>query len=56
MYEALQRHFEGISFRERNAGHQIDEQMSDEGFNVSARINHKTGFVEGGNVMNGKEV
>ncbi|KAK6026745.1 hypothetical protein OSTOST_07275 [Ostertagia ostertagi] len=31
MAEALQRHFAGIDFRERNAGHQIDEHMRDEG-------------------------
>lgn len=29
--EALQRHAEGISFRERNAGHQIDNDMADLG-------------------------
>ncbi|KAK6023219.1 Amylo-alpha-1,6-glucosidase, partial [Ostertagia ostertagi] len=32
MAEALQRHFAGIDFRERNAGHQIDEHMRDEGW------------------------
>lgn len=50
--EALNRHFEGIHFRERNAGHQIDEHMKDEGFNVSAWICHETGFVFGGNGLN----
>lgn len=29
--EALQRHLEGISFRERNAGPKIDMNMRDEG-------------------------
>lgn len=29
--EALQRHLEGISFRERNAGPKIDMNMKDEG-------------------------
>ena len=29
--EALQRHLEGISFRERNAGSKIDMNMRDEG-------------------------
>lgn len=52
MIEALNRHFEGIHFRERNAGHQIDEHMRDEGFNVSAWICHETGFVFGGNSFN----
>ncbi|KAH7710427.1 glycogen debranching enzyme [Aphelenchoides avenae] len=52
MHEALQRHFAGISFRERNAGSRIDEHMRDEGFNVSARIDHETGLVFGGNQWN----
>lgn len=52
MYEALNRHFEGIHFRERNAGHQIDEHMKDEGFNVSAYICHDSGLVFGGNASN----
>lgn len=34
MYEALQRHFSGIEFRERNAGQQIDEHMRDEGMRL----------------------
>jgi len=28
--EIMQKHAEGISFRERNAGHQIDEKMQDQ--------------------------
>lgn len=31
MQEALQRHAEGLKYRERNAGTQIDDQMKDEG-------------------------
>ena len=31
MQEALSRHAVGVQFRERNAGHQIDDQMSDQG-------------------------
>ena len=50
--EALQCHADGIKFRERNAGSAIDEHMSDEGFNVTAGIDWKTGFVYGGNAMN----
>ena len=52
MNEALQRHFKGIAFRERNAGFKIDEQMKDEGFTVTAKINLETGFVEGGSRWN----
>ena len=32
--EVLQRHADGISFRERNAGPGIDEHMTDQGFNI----------------------
>ena len=31
--ESLEKHFQGLRFRERNAGHQIDEHMIDGGFN-----------------------
>ena len=31
--EALVKHFQGLKFRERNAGKQIDEHMTDGGFN-----------------------
>ncbi|XP_037086526.1 glycogen debranching enzyme-like isoform X1 [Pollicipes pollicipes] len=50
--EALQRHFEGLSFRERNAGPQIDRDMSDQGFNNQIGVDMETGFVFGGNGHN----
>ncbi|XP_053324912.1 glycogen debranching enzyme [Spea bombifrons] len=50
--EALQRHAQGINFRERNAGPQIDRNMRDEGFNISAGVDPVTGFVFGGNRLN----
>ncbi len=36
--EALQRHAEGISYRERNAGHQIDNDMADQGTALVAQM------------------
>ncbi|KAB5550573.1 hypothetical protein PHYPO_G00055230 [Pangasianodon hypophthalmus] len=52
IHEALQRHMQGIEFRERNAGPQIDRNMRDEGFNIVAKVNPDTGFVYGGNRFN----
>lgn len=50
--EALQRHAEGMSFREANAGPQIDSQMSDEGFNIDIKVDWTNGFIFGGNQSN----
>ncbi|KAH7885855.1 glycoside hydrolase family 13 protein [Phlebopus sp. FC_14] len=50
--EILQRHASGISFREYNAGPNLDMQMSDRGFNISVRVDWETGFVFGGNESN----
>ncbi|KAK6484196.1 glycogen debranching enzyme-like isoform X1 [Huso huso] len=52
IHEAMQRHMQGIEFRERNAGSQLDRHMRDEGFNVSAAVDSATGFVFGGNRYN----
>ncbi|XP_059168911.1 glycogen debranching enzyme-like isoform X2 [Physella acuta] len=52
MQEALTRHAEGVKFRERNAGYQIDDQMTDEGFNNEVGVDWQTGFVFGGNEHN----
>lgn len=50
--EALQRHFQGVRFRERNAGHEIDRDMKDEGFDNQIGVDLEAGFVFGGTVHN----
>jgi glycogen debranching enzyme len=50
--EILQRHADGISFREHNAGPALDMQMKDEGFNINITVDWKTGLVFGGNASN----
>lgn len=52
MQEALDTHFQGLVYRERNAGKEIDEHMTDQGFNVQIGIDPHTGFVFGGNQHN----
>lgn len=44
MQEALTTHFQGLVFRERNAGRQIDEQMTDRGFQNQIGIHPETGM------------
>ncbi|KAH9935947.1 glycoside hydrolase family 13 protein [Epithele typhae] len=50
--EILQRHADGISFREYNAGPNLDMQMQDEGFNIEVHVDWKTGLIFGGNRFN----
>lgn len=50
--EALQRHAEGMKFREANAGPEIDSQMKDEGFNLEIKVDWSNGMVFGGNQHN----
>lgn len=50
--EILQRHADGIHFREYNAGPNLDMQMRDEGFNINIRVDWSTGFILGGNRYN----
>jgi glycogen debranching enzyme len=46
MQEALKVHFQGLVYRERNAGKKIDEHMTDHGFNNQIGIHPETGFGE----------
>jgi glycogen debranching enzyme len=50
--EVLQRHADGISFREYNAGPNLDGQMRDEGFNIDVHVDWRTGLILGGNAWN----
>lgn len=52
MQEALRVHFQGLVYRERNAGKRIDEHMTDNGFNNQIGVHPETGFVFGGNDAN----
>lgn len=52
IHEALRVHFQGLVFRERNAGKAIDEHMLDRGFNNQIGVHPDTGFVFGGNDAN----
>jgi len=45
-------HAKGIQFREWNAGNKIDEHMTDNGFNISVRLDEDTGLIYGGNEAN----
>jgi glycogen debranching enzyme len=50
--EALQRHASGISFREANAGPNLDMQMKPEGFQIDIHVDWSTGIIFGGNQNN----
>lgn len=50
--EILQRHADGIHFREYNAGPNLDMQMKDEGFNIDISVDWETGLILGGNQHN----
>ncbi|KAJ3319863.1 hypothetical protein HDV06_005839 [Boothiomyces sp. JEL0866] len=51
-HEILERHANGVEFREWNAGSNLDHAMRDEGFNISISTDWRTGFVKGGNRWN----
>lgn len=48
----IETHLKGLSFREYNAGPQLDRVMTDEGFNNRIGVDPTTGFVFGGNRWN----
>lgn len=50
--EALQRHATGLSFREANAGPDLDMQMKSEGFQIDVKVDWSTGIFFGGNQSN----
>lgn len=50
--EILQRHAEGISFREYNAGPNLDSQMKGEGFNIEVKVDWTSGLIFGGSANN----
>lgn len=50
--EIMQRHAQGIHFREHNAGPDIDRQMSDQGFNIDIEVDWRTGVIAGGSIWN----
>lgn len=50
--EILQKHAEGIKFREWNAGFELDWNMESEGFNITLNLDEETGFIFGGSGRN----
>ncbi|KAJ5093098.1 Glycogen debranching enzyme [Penicillium angulare] len=50
--EVFQRHALGMSFREYNAGSDLDVQMKSEGFQIDVKVDWNTGIVFGGSQDN----
>ena len=50
--EILQQHASGISFREYNAGPDLDRQMKGEGFQIDIKVDWSNGIVYGGSQDN----
>ncbi|KAI5287790.1 hypothetical protein KEM54_005735 [Ascosphaera aggregata] len=52
IHEVLQRHAYGMSFREHDAGPNLDRQMRPEGFQIDIKVDWKTGLIFGGSQWN----
>ncbi|KKK18703.1 hypothetical protein P175DRAFT_0431727 [Aspergillus ochraceoroseus IBT 24754] len=50
--EVFQRHAHGLSFREYNAGPELDMQMKPQGFQIDIKVDWKTGLIFGGSQFN----
>lgn len=50
--EVFQRHASGLSFREYNAGQELDMQMKPEGFQIDVNVDWETGLIFGGSQFN----
>ena len=50
--EAMQRHAKGMSFREANAGPNLDMQMKPEGFDIDVHVDWSNGMIFGGSQSN----
>ncbi|KAK2754210.1 hypothetical protein FQN54_007089 [Arachnomyces sp. PD_36] len=50
--EVFQRHASGLSFREYNAGPDLDVQMKSEGFQIDVNVDWETGIIFGGSQWN----
>ncbi|KAJ5584700.1 Glycogen debranching enzyme [Penicillium hispanicum] len=50
--EVFQRHAHGMSFREYNAGSDLDVQMKSEGFDIYVKVDWSTGIIFGGSQNN----
>ncbi|GKZ18559.1 hypothetical protein AbraIFM66951_003440 [Aspergillus brasiliensis] len=50
--EIFQRHASGLSFREYNAGPDLDMQMTQDGFQIDVNVDWETGLIFGGSQYN----
>lgn len=52
IHEVLQRHASGMSFREYDAGPNLDRQMKPEGFQIDIKVDWNNGMIFGGSQWN----